>query len=67
MTCGGLCPGINTVIREIVCSLKNMYGVDDVLGIQVSMMGTQLLCFHSKYKMVSLLVIRLQEKRKKQR
>lgn len=42
MTCGGLCPGINTVIREIVCGLKNMYGVDDVLGIQVSMMGTQL-------------------------
>ncbi|KAK4363495.1 hypothetical protein RND71_018736 [Anisodus tanguticus] len=35
VTCGGLCPGINTVIREIVCGLKNMYGVDDVLGIQV--------------------------------
>lgn len=50
MTCGGLCPGINTVIREIVCGLKNMYGVDDVLGIQVSIMGTQFLCFHSMYK-----------------
>ncbi|XP_071929772.1 ATP-dependent 6-phosphofructokinase 4, chloroplastic-like isoform X2 [Coffea arabica] len=34
VTCGGLCPGINTVIREIVCGLHNMYGVDDVLGIQ---------------------------------
>ncbi|KAI5670291.1 hypothetical protein M9H77_10655 [Catharanthus roseus] len=34
VTCGGLCPGINTVIREIVCGLSNMYSVDDVLGIQ---------------------------------
>ncbi|KAL3521380.1 hypothetical protein ACH5RR_019529 [Cinchona calisaya] len=34
VTCGGLCPGINTVIREIVCGLHNMYGVEDVLGIQ---------------------------------
>jgi 6-phosphofructokinase 1 len=36
VTCGGLCPGINTVIREIVCGLKNMYGVEDILGIEVS-------------------------------
>lgn len=35
-TCGGLCPGINTVIREIVCGLNYMYGVDDILGIQVT-------------------------------
>ncbi|KAH9300266.1 hypothetical protein KI387_011849, partial [Taxus chinensis] len=33
VTCGGLCPGLNTVIREIVCGLWNMYGVQDVLGI----------------------------------
>lgn len=36
VTCGGLCPGINTVIREIVCGLNFMYGVDDILGIEVS-------------------------------
>lgn len=36
VTCGGLCPGINTVIRELVCGLNNMYGVDEILGIQVS-------------------------------
>ncbi|CAN8251988.1 unnamed protein product [Cochlearia groenlandica] len=34
VTCGGLCPGINTVIREIVCGLNNMYGVNNILGIQ---------------------------------
>ncbi|KAK1290581.1 6-phosphofructokinase 3 [Acorus calamus] len=34
VTCGGLCPGLNTVIREIVCGLHHMYGVNSVLGIQ---------------------------------
>ncbi|KAL8138204.1 hypothetical protein V2J09_004205 [Rumex salicifolius] len=34
VTCGGLCPGLNTVIREIVCSLDHMYGVKDIMGIQ---------------------------------
>ncbi|KAJ9688269.1 hypothetical protein PVL29_014128 [Vitis rotundifolia] len=33
VTCGGLCPGLNTVIREIVCGLNHMYGVNRVLGI----------------------------------
>ncbi|KAK3210584.1 hypothetical protein Dsin_015290 [Dipteronia sinensis] len=33
VTCGGLCPGLNTVIREIVCGLYHMYGVKRVLGI----------------------------------
>ena len=36
VTCGGLCPGLNTVIREIVCGLYHMYGVTRVLGIDVS-------------------------------
>jgi len=35
VTCGGLCPGLNTVIRELVCSLHHMYGVTRVLGIEV--------------------------------
>ncbi|KAK4838291.1 hypothetical protein QYF36_012645 [Acer negundo] len=34
VTCGGLCPGLNTVIREIVCCLHYMYGVNKVLGIE---------------------------------
>ncbi|CAK7335887.1 unnamed protein product [Dovyalis caffra] len=43
VTCGGLCPGINTVIREIVCGLNYMYGVDDILGIMGGYRG-----FYSK-------------------
>lgn len=35
VTCGGLCPGLNTVIRELVCGLHHMYGVKRVLGINV--------------------------------
>lgn len=34
VTCGGLCPGINTVIREVVCGLWNQYGVQDIIGIE---------------------------------
>ncbi|KAK3041191.1 hypothetical protein RJ639_028451 [Escallonia herrerae] len=43
VTCGSLCPGINTVIREIVCGLYNMYGVKRVLGIHGGYKG-----FHSR-------------------
>ena len=35
VTCGGLCPGLNTVIREIVCGLWYQYGVREILGIDV--------------------------------
>ncbi|KAK7294277.1 hypothetical protein RJT34_17164 [Clitoria ternatea] len=34
VACGGLCPGVNTVIREVVCGLYHMYGVHKVLGIE---------------------------------
>ncbi|KAG4389402.1 hypothetical protein AAZX31_06G084600 [Glycine max] len=43
VTCGGLCPGLNTVIREIVCGLSYMYGVNKVLGIDGGYRG-----FYSK-------------------
>jgi len=35
VTCGGLCPGLNNVIREIVKTLKQLYGIQGtVYGIQ---------------------------------
>ena len=33
VTCGGLCPGLNNVIREIVRSLSYLYGANKVYGI----------------------------------
>jgi len=33
VTCGGLCPGLNTVIREIVMCLRRQYGVTKTFGV----------------------------------
>ena len=33
VTCGGLCPGINNVIRSIVMALHYFYGVKDIVGV----------------------------------
>ncbi|KAG2586436.1 hypothetical protein PVAP13_5NG037200 [Panicum virgatum] len=43
VTCGGLCPGLNTVVRELVCGLYDMYGVTSVVGIEGGYKG-----FYSK-------------------
>eukprot|EP00405_Crypthecodinium_cohnii_P018268 CAMPEP_0206447256 /NCGR_PEP_ID=MMETSP0324_2-20121206/16669_1 /ASSEMBLY_ACC=CAM_ASM_000836 /TAXON_ID=2866 /ORGANISM="Crypthecodinium cohnii, Strain Seligo" /LENGTH=475 /DNA_ID=CAMNT_0053915975 /DNA_START=105 /DNA_END=1532 /DNA_ORIENTATION=+ len=34
VTCGGLCPGLNSIIREVTASLWHQYGVQDIVGIQ---------------------------------
>ena len=39
VTCGGLCPGINDVIRAIVMTLFYAYGVRTVLGIRFGLRG----------------------------
>ena len=33
VTCGGLCPGINNVLRSVFLELHYRYGVKDILGI----------------------------------
>ena len=44
VTCGGLCPGVNNVIRSIVNELHFRYGINRVIGIQYGYEG-----FISKY------------------
>jgi 6-phosphofructokinase 1 len=39
VTCGGLCPGLNDVIRSIVLSLHHHYGVDTVYGFRYGYEG----------------------------
>ena len=34
VTCGGLCPGLNVVIREVVMCLHYNYEVKDIYGIK---------------------------------
>ncbi|CAH8388832.1 unnamed protein product [Eruca vesicaria subsp. sativa] len=39
VTCGGLCPGMNTVIRELVVGLWDLYGVREIYGIPAGYRG----------------------------
>lgn len=39
VTCGGLCPGINNVIRSLVMTLTYRYGVKKILGVQYGYQG----------------------------
>ena len=34
MTCGGLCPGLNTVVKNLVEILESRYGVEKIYGIR---------------------------------
>ncbi len=38
-TCGGLCPGINDVIKGLVNTLYYSYGVDNIFGIRYGLRG----------------------------
>jgi 6-phosphofructokinase 1 len=46
VTCGGLCPGINDVIRAIVMQAYHTYGVRRILGIQYGYEGLDPACGH---------------------
>jgi 6-phosphofructokinase 1 len=39
VTCGGLCPGLNDVIRSVFVELRYAYGVQDVLGFRWGYQG----------------------------
>ena len=44
VTCGGLCPGVNNVIRSIFLELHHIYGVSDVLGFRGGYQGLDPAC-----------------------
>lgn len=46
-TCGGLCPGINDVIRAIVMEAFHGYGVPSVLGVRYGLEGLIPACGHA--------------------
>jgi 6-phosphofructokinase 1 len=39
VTCGGLCPGVNDVIRALVLTLCHVYGVRNIVGIKFGLQG----------------------------
>lgn len=51
VTCGGLCPGLNDVIRSLVMSLHYNYGVKDVLGIKYGYSGIDPECKNPPVKL----------------
>lgn len=51
VTCGGLCPGLNAVIRELVHSLYYMYDIHAVYGIQGGFHG-----FHNNENLPPILL-----------
>lgn len=39
VTCGGMCPGINSLVRAIVLQLHYIYGVKNVVGVRFGLQG----------------------------
>jgi 6-phosphofructokinase 1 len=39
VSCGGLCPGINDVIRSLVMELHHRYGVRNIIGVKYGLQG----------------------------
>lgn len=39
VTCGGLCPGLNNVIRSVVLTLYHSYGIRNITGIRYGLQG----------------------------
>ena len=39
ITCGGLCPGLNNVIKGLVSELEIEYGIRDIIGIRYGYLG----------------------------
>ena len=39
VTCGGLCPGLNSLVRAIVLQLHYIYGVTNVVGVRYGLEG----------------------------
>lgn len=61
VTCGGLCPGINDVIRSIVLSLHHHYGVKRIHGFRYGYEGLVRRYGHSPLNLTPELVNRIGE------
>jgi len=61
VTCGGLCPGLNDVIREIVVSLHRHYGVKKVYGFRFGYEGLVRRMGHEPLELTPESVARIHE------
>ena len=56
ITCGGLCPGLNNVIKGIVNVLEQDYGVKNIFGIRYGYKGLTKASKHAPIQLNSLIV-----------
>lgn len=56
VTCGGLCPGVNNVIRSLVNQLYYRYGINRILGIQYGYEGLVSKYNHSVVELTASMV-----------
>ena len=61
VTCGGLCPGLNDVIKGLVHVLQFDYGVTHVLGIRYGYRGLNPSCGHEPVRLTAELVDHIHE------
>jgi 6-phosphofructokinase 1 len=61
VTCGGLCPGLNSVIRAIVLSLHHNYGVRTVYGFPYGFEGLTYRYGHEPVELTLALVDRIHQ------
>src|SRR5512143_3599621 len=61
VTCGGLCPGLNDVIRAIVLSLHHSYGVRTVYGFPYGYEGLTHRYGHKPVELDPVIVDRIHE------
>jgi 6-phosphofructokinase 1 len=62
LTCGGLCPGLNDVIRSIVLGLFHHYGVRSIVGFRYGYEGLTRKHGHKPIELTPELVAEIQEK-----
>jgi 6-phosphofructokinase 1 len=56
VTCGGLCPGINNVVRGVVLELTHAYGVKEIFGFRYGFEGLVARYGHTPLRLVPELV-----------
>jgi len=61
VTCGGLCPGLNDVIRSVVLNLHHQYGVRNILGFQFGYEGLVARVGHEPLRLTPENVSRIHE------
>lgn len=62
VTCGGLCPGLNDVIRAIVLCLHHHYGVKKILGFRYGYEGLNPAYYHSPMELTPSIVDDIHQK-----